>query len=305
LPSQAASPQVKNTGVYPDAVTLTVPDVLAGGVADVERLHSLADNCRPAARFVLDMRRVGFVKPHGVVALLLAARRLSDLSGRRVELANVDRQVHSYLERMDLFEVGGDWVAPAEGLDEGWDRNPQTLNLLELTTVEGPQDVVRAIERAEGVFSRWLEVPDLNGLLCVLSELCANVYQHSGDPSGCVMIQKYEEGSSGRAVVCVAVGDLGRGVRASLSARHGEIGREPLGYLLAAMAGRTSRSSGRGGLGLRTVEEVAKSSGGRLWLRSETAAVVSRASGEPAGHRDLCHVPGTQVAVDLRSPQTG
>ena len=289
----------------PDVVTLTVPDVLAGGVADVERLHSLVDDCRPAERFVLDMRRVGFVKPHGVVALLLTARRLSDLSRRRVELANVGRQVHAYLERMDIFEVGGDWVAPAEDLDEGWDRNPQTMNLLELTAVEGPRDVVKAIERAEGVFSRWLEVPNLNGLLCVLSELCANVYQHSGDPSGCVMIQKYEEGSSGRAVVCVAVGDLGCGVRASLSARHGEMAHEPLGYLRAAMAGRTSRASGRGGLGLRTVEEVAKGTGGRLWLRSETAAVVSRASSEPRGRRGLCHVPGTQVAVDLRAPQPG
>lgn len=288
-----------------DAVTLTVPDALGGGVGDVEVLHSLVDGRLPAERFVLDMRRVAFVKPYGVVALLLTARRLAGLSGRRVELANVGRQVHSYLERMDLFEVGGDWVAPTEGLGEGWDRNPQTLNLLELTAVEGPQDVFRAIERAEGVFSRWLEVPDLNGLLRVLSELCANVYQHSGDPSGCVMIQKYEEGSTGRAVVCVAVGDLGRGVRASLAARHGEMGREPLDYLRAAMAGRTSRASGRGGLGLQTVHAIAKGAEGRLWLRSETAGAVSRASGEPRGHRGLRHVPGTQVAVDLRSPPPG
>lgn len=288
-----------------DAVTLTVPDALSGGVGDVEALHSLVDNCRPAERYVLDMRRVGFIKPYGVVALLLAARRLAGLSGRRVELTNVNRQVHSYLERMDLFEVGGDWIAPAEALDEGWDRNPQTLNLLELTPVEGPRDVVRAIGRAEGVFSRWLEVPNLNGLLLVLSELCANVHQHSGDPLGCLMIQKYEEGASGRAVVCVAVGDLGCGVRASLSARHGEMGREPLDYLRAAMAGRTSRASGRGGLGLRMVEEAAKGARGRLWLRSETAAIAVRASGESRGHRDLRHVPGTQVAVDLRSPLPG
>src|SRR3954471_4875473 len=135
----------------PDVVTLTIPDALGGGVGDVEALHSLLDDRRPAERFVLDMRQIDFVKPHGVVALLLAARRLAGLSGRRVELANVGRKVHSYLERMDLFEVGGDWVAPAEGLGEGWDRNPQTLNLLELTAIEGIQDVVRAIERAEGV----------------------------------------------------------------------------------------------------------------------------------------------------------
>src|SRR5215203_6614860 len=132
-----------------DVVTLTVPDALGGGVGDVEAVHALVNGRRPAERFVLDMRRVGFVKPYGVVALLLVTRRLAGLSGRRVELANVDRQVHSYLKRMDLFEVGGDWVAPAEGLDEGWNRNPQTLNLLELTVTGGPQDVVTVITRAE------------------------------------------------------------------------------------------------------------------------------------------------------------
>ena len=52
------------------------------------------------------------------------------------------------------------------------------------------------------------------------------------------MIQKYEEISRGRTVVSVALGDLGVGVRASLRARHGEIGREPLGYLREAMGGR-------------------------------------------------------------------
>lgn len=74
-----------------DDVTLCVPDALGGGVGDVEALHALVDSRLPAERFVLDMRRVGFVKPYGVVALLLVTRRLAGLSGRRVELANVDR----------------------------------------------------------------------------------------------------------------------------------------------------------------------------------------------------------------------
>jgi hypothetical protein len=272
---------------------------------DVDALHALADRREPAEGFVLDMGRVSFVKPHGIVALLLTARRLAAISGRRVELANMGGQLHSYLERMDVFEVGGDWLVPARDLDEGWDRNPQTPNLLELTAIEGPQDVVAAIARAERVFARWLEVPNLNDLLRVLSELCATIHQHSGDQLGCVMIQKYEEGSRGRPVVCLAVGDLGRGVRASLAARHGEIGREPLDYLRAAMDGRTSRTNDRGGLGLRVVEGAAKAAEGRLWLRSETAGVMSRAFGEARGHRNLCHVPGTQVAVDLRAPLPG
>jgi signal transduction histidine kinase len=282
--------------------TITVPDSLGGSVGEVEALHALADRPQSAERFVLDMGRVGFVKPYGVVALLLTARRLAALSGRRIEVASINRQVHSYLERMNLFDVGRDWLAPARSLGEEWDRNPQTPNLLELTAIEGPQDVIAAISRAERVFSRWLVVPDLNSLLRILSELCANVHQHSADPFGCVMIQKYEETARGRIVVSIAVGDLGIGVRTSLATRHGEIGYEPLDYLQEAMRGRTSRANERGGLGLRTVEEAAKASGGRLWLRSETAALLSRAPSQVRSHSDLCHVPGTQVAVDLHAP---
>lgn len=57
-------------------------------------------------------------------------------------------------------------------------RNPQTLDLLEFTAIKGSQEMLMAITRAERVFSRWLDVSNLNGPLSVLSELCASVHQH-------------------------------------------------------------------------------------------------------------------------------
>jgi hypothetical protein len=72
--------------VSPDVITLRVPDSLGDGVRDVEALYALADEGRPAKGFILDMGGVGFMKPYGVVALLVTTRRLSALSGRRVEL---------------------------------------------------------------------------------------------------------------------------------------------------------------------------------------------------------------------------
>ena len=56
-------------------------------------------------------------------------------------------------------------------------RNPQTLDLLELTAIKGSQEMLMAITRAERVFSRGLGVSDLNGPLSVLSELYASVHQ--------------------------------------------------------------------------------------------------------------------------------
>lgn len=100
----------------------------------------------------------------------------------------------------------------------------------------------------------------------------------------------------------MAVGDLGRGIRGSLIRRHGEIGREPLDYLLEALSGRSARSNGRGGLGLGRVQQIVRAECGYLWLRSGMAAILTQGPGDVRWYRQLAHVPGTQVAVELRAP---
>lgn len=154
--------------------TISVPDVLRNNVQAIETFYAMVEATPPAHRYVLDMRAVGFVKPYGVIALVTAARRLSQLSGRPVRLDNLDGKVHAYLHRMNLFDVGSDWLQPAQALDEEWARNPQTLNLLEVTAIAGSDDVASVVSQANRIFSHWLKVPNLRKLLTVLSELCAN-----------------------------------------------------------------------------------------------------------------------------------
>jgi hypothetical protein len=285
-----------------ETVTRQVPNVLGGNTQAVEGFYSIIGSVPPTEQHTLDMSAVSFIKPYGVIALVIAARGLSMLSGRSVHLSNIPDKVHLYLHRMNLFQVGSDWLQTADTLGKEWSRNPQTANLLELTVITGPSDVELVISRAERIFSHWLLIPNLRRLLNVLSELCANVYQHSGDRYGCVLIQKYESFKRDQAIVNLAVGDLGCGIRGSLVARHGEIGQEPLDYLREAMSGRTARRTNRGGIGLRRVEQIAASEGGHLWLRSETAAILSRGPGKAKGHRDMVLVPGTQVAVEFHAP---
>lgn len=281
---------------------LQVPNVLGGDTQAAEQLLSIVQRAEAATRYALDMRAVTFVSPYGVIALIAAARLLSARSDHPVRLDNLTDQIHLYLHRMDFFDVGYDWLRPASSLDERWARNPQTPNLLELTVIAGPEDVTTVVSCARRIFSRWLMLPSLGSLLNILSELCANIYQHSGDRYGCALIQKYESTTRGQVLVNLAVGDMGRGIRGSLAARHGEIGQEPLDYLHAAMRGQTARHTGRGGLGLRHVEQIAASEGGYLWLRSETAAILSRGPGKIQPCRNMTLVPGTQVAVEFHAP---
>jgi len=281
--------------------TILVPNVLTE-ITALETFYACIEQAPSADQYVFDMSTVGFVKPYGVIALISAARHLSGLSGQPVRVKNLAKDVHAYLDRINLFDVGGAWLQSADTLDEKWSRNPQTVNLLELTPITGPDDVTSIALQARRIFSHWLAIKDLNSLLNVLSEVCANVYQHSGDSQGCVLIQKYEADMRGQVIVQVAVGDRGCGIRGSLASRHCNIGEDPLDYLKAAMQGLSARGTGRGGLGLRRVEQIIASNRGYLWLRSETAALMTWGPKKVQTHERLIPMPGTQVAVELCAP---
>lgn len=257
----------------------------------------------PAVSYIFDMKHINFITPYGVIALVLTARTLSARSGTSVILTRLNDSVHHYLQRMDVFDVGRGWLYPDSTIDQAWYRNAATPNLLELTPITSAQDVEAVTARADHIFQRWLHPSDLRTLLSVLSEVCANIYQHSGDQFGCVVIQKHEIGRE--AVITIAVGDLGCGVQGSLYARHGVLGDAPLAYLREALKGRTARISGRGGLGLRSVEQVVGRTAGFLWLRSETAALLRQATRNSIEQEDLADMPGTQLVVQLRAPLQG
>jgi signal transduction histidine kinase len=91
-------------------------------------------------------------------------------------------------------------------------------------------------------------------------------------------------------------------VRGSLAAKFGDLGDDNLAFLRAAMTGKTSRDSGRGGLGLRLVQSAVKKSGGYFWLRSEDAAVLCTQDGNVQYFENLATIRGTQVGVDLHAP---
>lgn len=229
-------------------------------------------------------------------------RRLAVISQQKISIMNIRPDVLKYLERMDFFTIAGSWVESNQLPDEQWSRNPHSPNLLELTVISSQEDVTRVVTRAEQIFCPWLKTMDLNRLLTVLSELCANIYQHSGDQYGCAMIQRYEHGLSESVEISLSVGDIGKGIRGSLSTRFPDIGSDPLDFLYEAMQGRSARNTGRGGLGLRQVEEIVRKNTGLLWIRSETAAIASTGSTLHQDETSLAYFPGTQISVRLNAP---
>lgn len=278
---------------------IVVPNALGDHGEDAEAFYAAALQSQQGT---LDMSQVTFIRPYGLVALVCAARHYHQKTGKRLLLSQLQQRVHQYLERVDLFKVAGAYLQAEHDLNERWDRTQPKPKLLEITPISCQMDVFTVIAQAERIFRYWLHRRNLGNLLGVLSELCSNIYQHSGDPNGIVTIQTHEAVKKGQVRVRVAISDMGVGVRGSLEKRFGVLGDDPVDYLRFALAGNTSRETGRGGLGLRIVEQTVGAGGGHMWLRSETAALLTDGVGAVRTWHNLTNIPGTQVAVDFHAP---
>ncbi len=174
---------------------------------------------------------------------------------------------------------------------------------MELTLIQNKNDVINVVTRTEGIFARWLQIKNLRELMTAVSELCTNVYEHSQDQYGCILIRKYTHQMAGYVTVGLAVGDLGIGVRGSLSVFDSQEHENPIYYLRQAMEGKTSRTTGRGGLGLRrTVEGIATQNYGSFWIRSENASILSIGNTNRQELSSLANLQGTQVVVEFKAP---
>lgn len=252
---------------------------------------------------------VRFVDPYGVLVLLAIGLSAPYRRGRAWGLVLPrDPAVNSWLERCGahrqierLFIV--DEPAAAEDADRrDGGRDPV---LLEVALVREGADVHRAVARIKARADLLL-VSRLgySGLAAdrftvALAEICQNVVDHSGGP-GLALAQCYLR-SGGGPEIRLAVVDIGIGVRASLAPRYAD--RLPGSWddraavRLAFRRGVTGSGDPDRGLGLAAVADMVRAWGGRLRLRSGTAACEIGA--QPGERSGLAPFPGTQASITL------
>ena len=262
----------------------------------------------------LDLRDLAFVDPCGVLGLLLIGSSSSYRKGQAwglVEPAN--REVRAFLKRSGaLRRLEEHFIVDRGGEGAGQDEKREGGEgpLLEVTPIREPVDVHRAVSRVKGRTDRLL-VGRLgyNSLAAdrftvALAEVCQNIVDHSG--SGGLVSAQFYPPSRGRGTVRLAVVDGGVGVRQSLENRYaskfpGSWGdREAVRLAFRRWVSRFEEP-GRG-MGLKLVAEMVRGWGGRLLLRSGTAAyaVYPGWGGRPR-RSGLAPFPGTQINIMLPS----
>ena len=257
---------------------------------------------------VLDMREVAFIDPFGMVGVLEAGRFLNARGMKKPIQLPQSENVLRYLERMDFFRYVARYYhleSAMPELQEKFLRSSRSDVLLEITPIENSGDihfiVGKVKKRARSILERHLHYNDraISGFIVALSEVCQNIIEHS-DNTGFVGIQKYHFQKWKKNVVKIAVMDLGRGFRESLSERVTV--KDDLEAIEKALLHGLSRYSDAGrGHGLASARRFVKQWKGKISIRSGTArfSIIPEWAWGRERERNLLNFPGAQINIML------
>ncbi len=261
-------------------------------------------------RTLLDGRRIRWVDPDGMLALLAAASVLRDREGRIAHFQPPESaDVSGYLARMGFFREAAA-LLEVDGATPRRTRSESDV-LLEITPIAENRDVHQVVdrvqERAGAILSRALGYPPsaVVQFSVILSEVCQNVLEHA-EGAGWVAAQTYNWARRlGRHVVVIAVADVGRGFRGSLadehSARFGDRWSDATALEAAFMHGLTRFPDSGRGQGIQQIRRQVRRWDGRIAVRSGTARIadVPEWADDPPLEGDLTPFPGAQISIVL------
>ena len=228
-----------------------------------------------------------FFDPYSLVFLLLLARH----SGIEFSLGDQNPALH-YLAQIGFFDV----IARPSGPR----HSPTNADiLLKITPIERTQDLTDALKRLLSSTATILREhlsytsEDTSLFLGAFTEVAQNIVDHSGD-RGLATAQVYTT-KKGSRFAAIAVGDLGIGIRSSLSQRYPKQFANDVIAIRKAFDPAVSRLANRG-WGLTQVRSITEKYNGTLWVRSCQGLVKF--------HRQFSsyqthHFPGTQISIYL------
>lgn len=261
-------------------------------------------------KVLLDARRLRWVDPMGMIGLLGLGRHLLDRVGDPPSLQLPDGgEVLGYLSRMGFFEAGA-------GIFRMEDRSGRRSGrvsevLLEITPIQENRDVHELVERVQEraalILGRTLHLPPsaVVQFSVILSEVCQNILEHAEAP-GWVAAQTYQwTRRLGRQVLVLAVGDVGRGFRGSLSSEHagryGDRWSDSTALEAAFIHGITRFPDQGRGQGIQQIRKQVRRWNGLISIRSGTARIADVPEWEdlPPLESGLPTVPGSWITILL------
>jgi hypothetical protein len=278
-------------------------DLPGAFVLQQRRLERLIRLLRPLltldspAVIEVDMSRLVSVSPSAIALLIAALRRVDDaelIADGSILLPPRSPGVKNYLMRMNLIRslVGG------EDLPEPIERR-EAVGFRPCSMFSDDSDywkVAKALTDALTESCRTDDVARAAVLVC-LSEVTENVVHHANAQHGFGAAQGWRKTSQFE----IGIVDLGRGVRASLTANpdYADITDDASAISTALGARVTATPVRNSGIGLYITKMLLAANGGSLLVRSGNGAVYSGSTDEVRTEAES--MPGTLVALRART----
>lgn len=268
----------------------------------------------------LDLTRVGFIDPFGMVALVLFINHLPDearpvrlrMSGfdweRGEQSNNNGGNAASYLTRMNFWDAVFERIDAPPGKIPLRPKGLVDKNVLLDVTIFRTHDAISAMLHQTGEILQNLgyTVTARGHVLEVLSELCSNVLLHANTLFGGVAAMQTYRNRAGVRYVVMSIGDAGVGVRKSLAnnaALSNRLESDAQALGVAVQAGSSRFGHGGHGGGLPRVLEISKRYGGRVAFRSGAGALAYNGASDERRAFDAPKLQGTQLRISL--PEAG
>lgn len=267
----------------------------------------------------LDLGRVEFIDPFGMIGLLELGRYLAQQGHKLLLHLPLSMEVQRCLDRMEFFRYLSEFyimyppyrpLAARASLTDRQARRPEPSDvLLEITRIAQSDDIHAILgkvkDRALAILEAHLHYKKeaIQDFLVVLSALCQNILEHSQN-IGLVGIQRYfDEKRLNKNIVKIAVMDLGIGFKGSLSprlgSRYGEQGSDITALEEALLKGTSRHPEAGRGQGLAAVTKFVQRWGSKLSIRSGTARLSLLPDREHGRQHEtgLPKFPGAQICI--------
>lgn len=251
----------------------------------------------------IDLEQMTFIAPYGLIVLCLMGRYARTAFGRVVYRMPRAQALRSYLGRVRFAEAlqGLVELAGPELIVDPEREKPASEALLEITRIEERADVEAVLDhigqRVEAILAEELQYTEIeiNQFKNVVAELCHNILDHSMN-WGYVTAQRYQDPRARKKYVIIGVGDLGIGIKKSLSERFSASAWTHGQAIVNSLRKHFSRDLSRG-LGLYIVNRICDQYKGNLQIRSGDTRVYIR--GRHRSEHVSAFFPGTMLSITL------
>ena len=263
-----------------EPVDIGMPDI--NGLSDkIDTLCWRISKLRIGQSVNLILGDIKFLRPSGVIFLLLICIDIYEKTKNVISLNGLDDNVMAYLERVGFFNFN--YIKIYQSLP-WWKRlaiNSRSLSVIEITQIDSAGAVADFAERVNEILNVWFPGKHRElyrgNVITVIMELCNNSIDHSSGIEGLngkcfCMLQKYTHAN--RVEVSLSIGDLGIGIREHLRKRHGWVATSEAEYIHKALDGLSGRMDDSGGFGLPRIKAITSKNNGLLIVRSGKGAVT-------------------------------